>query len=176
MIETFGVPDYAPDPHYGTDDVRSAVESVRDELIGASFDGAWLMWDFAEDTWVDDGPTIVCLANHQLEICFGDAQDVYVTVDEIDRKRPLAWFDDRNRPYQWVSNPVRGFQSLSFRQLERIGVGETGWSSGGVASYQPTSIELDFGSAHLAIERAEPTNVLRFDSPRRGDGFRVVWL
>lgn len=176
MIETFGIPDYAPAELLSTDDVRERVGEGIGELVGAVFDGAWLMWDFSSDEWVEDAPIIVCLGGHQLELCLGDRQETYVSIDEIDRGRPLAWFDGANRPYQWVSNPTRDFQSLSFRRLERFGIGESAWASGGVASYQPWSIELDFGDAHLALERGDDTHSLRFRAPQPSREFRVVWL
>ncbi len=176
MIETFGIPDYDPVEFYATDEVAAAMAATISKLIGQPFDGAWLMWDFQNDEWVNDAPIVVCIGGHQLELCFGDRQELYVSIDEINRTKPLAWFDDSNRPFQWVSNPEREFQALSFRRLSRVGIGESGWSSGGIASFQPSSIELDFSGTHLALVREEPGASLRFAPPSDSQSTRVRWL
>jgi hypothetical protein len=180
-----GIQDYAPSQYQSAEQLESELGAELHNLIGMPLESVWLMWDAIDDEWFADGPVILGLGGRQLEVCAYRFETLFVSLDAIDRSKPLDWYagaDSDGAPFdlRWVENPpIDGLNDIVGRKIQRIGAGEYAWELSETMSLPPwhlASMEFELEGACFAIENALDENALRFSAPAESEIRRTRWI
>lgn len=169
---------YAPDAYRSAAELEAALGNDLESFVGEKLDDIWLVWDVEGNEWFCDAPVILGVAGKQIEVSAHKLDELYVSIDGIDRRLPLGWPDDNILQLEWRRNPSIVPEALLGRTILGFGAAELAFDLADFVGTSPwvlVSFECALDGGHLAIENGLDENALRFERATRED-FRVSWF
>ena len=173
MSESFlGVADWRPQLFVRAADVGAALGDELRALRGQRLEAVWVMWDREGDEWWSDGPVILQIGGRQVEVSVFKSNELYVSLDAIDRDAGLFWAEDME--LVWRDSPFDELIPFVGQVVERIGCGEY---SSTRARWALVSLDVKLAGGHLAVENGGDENAFRYEArASRSDGHRWTWF
>ncbi|WP_406864916.1 hypothetical protein ABZO31_32555 [Streptomyces sp. HUAS MG47] len=157
----FGIEGYRPDWLVG----GRAIEETHGRrllgLVGRRLSRLWVVWDLGDDEWFADCPVLLDFEGQQLELNHKKFDELSVTWNQCDPRRPVVWPDFDLR---WRDDALPEPGTLLGRSLERVEfvqwVGPDGSAGEGV------DVAFGFeGGGRLTVHNALDENGLALGPP-----------
>ncbi|SNT47086.1 hypothetical protein [Actinacidiphila glaucinigra] len=116
-MSDFGIEGYRPRWVGGREAVVREHGARLGSLAGRTLTGVWLVWDARDDQWFCDCPVLFDFAGEQVEVNHNKLDELSLTWNSVDPRRPVDWFDFDLR---WRAEPLAGLRALLGRRLTRV--------------------------------------------------------
>ncbi|GHC84256.1 hypothetical protein GCM10007079_26070 [Nocardiopsis terrae] len=155
----FGIEGYQPRWLNGCSAVMAAHGRRLRALIGRPLTGVWLVWNRQDGEWFSDCPVLLDFDGEQLEINHAKLDDLSLTWNTIDPRRPVLWtgFD-----LKWCrgKRPEVGIlHQQTLRDVELLERTGTDMDEGTVA------VCFRFMSGQMVVLNALDENGMAFEPP-----------
>ncbi|MFF7205492.1 hypothetical protein [Streptomyces sp. NPDC008141] len=130
-------------------------------LGGRILTGVWMVWDLQDDEWFCDCPVLFDFDGEQVEINHQKCDDLSLTWNTIDTRRPVRWPDFR---LQWRREPLPELRALHGLSLGEVELLE--WTGRDVVLGN-IDISFVFEEKRATVFNAGDENGLSFDPPQR---------
>ncbi|MEU4094224.1 hypothetical protein [Streptomyces sp. NPDC026673] len=155
----FGIEGYRPRWVSGREAVERGHGDRLRALAGRTLTGVWLVWDAGEDEWFCDCPVLFDFDGEQVEVNHNKLDELSLTWNSVDPRRPLDWFDFDLR---WRAEPLPGLRALLGRRLTRVDLDE--WQVQDVPS-RTVDITFVFDDTRVRVFNALDENGLDIGPP-----------
>ncbi|MFD7447248.1 hypothetical protein [Streptomyces sp. NPDC059909] len=157
----FGIAGYQPVwLNRSSDVVREHGHRLRG-LAGRTLTSVWMVWDLQDDEWFCDCPVLFDFDGEQVEINHQKFDDLSLTWNTIDTRRPVQWLDFR---LQWRPEPLPELHALRGLSLKEVELLE--WTGRDLAQGN-IDVGFVFEERRATVFNALDENGLSFDPPDR---------
>lgn len=155
----FGIAGYQPVWLNGRGEVTQKHGHRLRGLVGRTPARVWMVWDLQDDEWFSDCPVLFDFDGEQVEINHHRFDDLSLTWNTIDPRRPVRWPDF---DLQWRTDPHPGLHAL--RGLTLKGVELLEWTGRDVAQ-GVVDVSFVFEASRVTVFNALDENGLSFGPP-----------
>lgn len=155
----FGIECYRPHWLNGRSAVAASHGRQLRELIGRPLSHVWLVWDMQADEWFSDGPVLLDFSGEQVEINHQKFDDLSITWNTIDPRRPVVRADFDLEWRQGLYPELQEFEGQALQDVELLEWIGSDMAQGTVA------VGFHFPRGQLTVYNALDENGLEFEPP-----------